>query len=206
MFDGGTHSHASALEQATATARALIEGAERLRNRSMNEVPLLAWLPFLKLATEDSDVNSCDPVICEVLLFGSVAKKAEDVGDVDLMVLDTGFYSMLVLNQDRRDDGTLPDSKEGALQDNLRLLLGGYMEYEEDLIEGLSLIPTDLHVLPCRVVTDEAFREEIAQQHLDPYFFENAFSCMMRYERTCSAFVPTTLIELQSQLRIRESA
>ncbi|HLD26116.1 MAG TPA: hypothetical protein VJC05_03685 [Candidatus Andersenbacteria bacterium] len=210
MLDCSVHSRANALEQATTTARTLFEGASRLGKRSLNQAPLLAWLPFLKLGADarqgkDSDVNACNPAICEILLFGSLATQTEDVGDVDLMVLDNGFYSMLFMDQCDRKKSLLPDSKDQGLQDNLGLLLEGYMGYDDDLINRLSPIPTDLHVLPHTVVTDEALRAEVARQHRDPQFFENAFKCMMRYDRTLREFVPTTLAELQERLRTKES-
>lgn len=212
MLDCNVYSRASALDQAATTAQTLIEGATRLGRRSLNQVPLLSWLPFLKLGADarqgkDSDINACNPAICEILLFGSVADECEDVGDVDLMVLDHGFYSTLFMDQDQGDHnkGLLAESKDQALQDNLGLLLEGYMGYEIDLIDGLSSIPTDLHVLPHTVVTDEAFRMEAALQHRDPQFFENVFKCMMRYDRMLREFVPVTLSELQERLRTQES-
>lgn len=210
MLDCNVHSRASAMEQATATARMLFSGAAMLGRLSLRQAPLLAWLPFLKLGADarqgkESDFKACNPAIYEILLFGSVATQAEDVSDVDLMLLDNGFYSMLFRDKEDQSKHHLPESKAEALRQNLELLFGGYMGCGADVVDRLAPIPTDLHVLPLTVVTDKTVRESVARQHRDPHFFDNVFKCMMRYDKARGEFVRITLSALQGRLRTRDS-
>lgn len=179
----------------------------------VGELPLLAWLPVLQLGADhrqgkEPDLESLKPTIREVLLFGSVAAEADDqlIGDVDLMILDYGFYSRVLRPKEDRPNDPFPDSKASELQDNLQLVLSGFMQYDGDELNKLLSFPADLHVVPYTVVTDEVLRDEIARRHCDPQFFDNVFKCMMRYDRTRKAFVPVTLDELRERLQTTASS
>jgi hypothetical protein len=208
----GPHPRESALWTAGAVARMLHCGANMLKNGRPDEVPLLARLPLL-LPKEpvhlgkDSALNFRSPDIHEILLFGSVAEGYSEVRDVDLMVLDSGFYSMLFLDKSRRRSNLRSGSKDPTLRNNLRILLGWYMGCEDWLIDDVLSIPIDLHVLPSTVITDKSFRKEATRQHRDPCFFKNVFGCMMRYEIEVGIetadFVPITFPELRERLQTK---
>jgi hypothetical protein len=206
MFACEVFSRESALDQAETTARILLRGAANLGRTKLRDVPLMAWLPFLAAGRDvkehrEPNIDACDPRIREVLLFGSLALGEGDVGDVDLMVLDSGFYSLPLQVSSRNSPGKRRDSKDFLLQDNLWQVLGGYMGYGQDVIDRCRDIPTDLHVLPYSVVTDEAFRVNVAHDHHDQHFFDHVFECMMRFDKVSDEFVPVTLEELQARLR-----
>lgn len=172
-----------AVEKATKIATLIREGVSNLKHTTLKDLPLLAMLPFIKLeadakAGKEMNLDSLDPRVFEILIFGSVANESqEEVGDIDIMVLDNGFFSNF-FSCKHKDDWYM------ELSENLHLLLTGWLGYsEEEVADTLKGVDTDLHVLPLKMLKSEKLRVEIARKHSDPRFFQNAFSSMLVQDR-----------------------
>ncbi len=184
-----------AFELATAIAELIFKGARAVGGRTVGEQALMATLS-VSHATHTRSVEAMNPAIDEVLLFGSTARGAVEPGDLDLIVLDHGFYSNLLCPREGQDD------LYQALDQNLYILCEGWFGYNAnehqeygEIVDGLATEATkvDLHVLPLAIFTDPVQRRQIAAMHKDPQFFQKAFSRLQRYDRETRAFVPVDL-------------
>ena len=191
-----------AIEKATKIAGLIREGVNRIKyDTAMKDLPLLAMLPLLALgedlkSSKDVDFNSLCPKVFEVLIFGSVAREdSEDVGDIDIMVLDNGFFSKF-FSCKHKDDWYL------GLSENLHLLLTGWLGYSDDeLLDVLDGVDTDLHVLPLEMLKSENLRKKIALKHRDPLFLQNAFSSMLVHDRVSHELNPSSIGYLEGKYK-----
>lgn len=196
-----------ALAQAAKIARLIIDGSRKLGGTPLNELPLLATLPLLAIASKGVWAPQLDPRIDEILIFGSVARDEDTVGDIDMMVLDRGFYSSSFQSRIERVASRNTDWYQ-SLDDNLRELLTGWFgldETNEAVVEALAE-SVDLHILPLELLRSSAVKQKIAKHHRDPEFFENAFSHVLRWERWTSSFEPTTLAYIEERYHVRTQA
>ena len=183
-----------ALDSAVKIAEMIHEGNRRVSRSTINELPLLAHIPLLLLGSKKVSISQIDPSISEILIYGSVARGEEEVGDIDMMVLDGGYYSSIF--QDRLQDGNMTGHRKGTsdwyrlLTDNLHELLTGWMSFEADeqRMAEIADIDVDLHVLPLTLLTHGNVRNEIASKHSDHRFLQNAFSSILRYNRATRKF------------------
>ena len=187
-----------ARKKAAEIAQLLLDGAQLIGKRRLCDQSLFATLS-VSMAAKKRDINALDPGIKEVILFGSTARNEPGPGDIDLMVLDSGFYSNILCPEMAR-----VRNRYGMLEDNLERMLD-WFDFPTWTQEWLA-IPVDLHVLPVKVITEMSVRSRIARQHRDPQFFENAFSKIERYDAATRSFVPTTEGELQSKYRTATAA
>lgn len=183
-----------ARETAAEIARLLLRGAHRIGTRRVSDQSLFGALSII-VAVTSRDYKALDPSIKELLLFGSTARNEPEPDDIDLMVLDGGFYSN-VLCPERKSPGR---DRYESLGDNLERMFDWFDSPEdyarvETLLEDVSV---DLHVLPVTILTNDIVRHRISRQHRDPWFFENAFSTIQRFDASTISFVPVTLAELQ---------
>ncbi len=184
-----------AIEWAEKIASLIHSGSNRVGRTTVGNQSLMGMLSVM-VAAKDRDADAFDPSIEEIILFGSAAQVGDhdEVGDLDLMIFDKGFYSNILSVES--GDGLSWDSGIGFLRDNLTQLFEGWFGFSKDdpaIRELLETPLVDLHVLPITVFTDPSRRREIAAKHHDPKFFENAFSSMLRFDRTDGKFVPVDL-------------
>jgi predicted nucleotidyltransferase len=180
----------------------LLRGARKIGRTVMAEQNLFAGLS-MRVALGNEDFNAINPAISEVLLFGSTARKEETPWDLDLIILDSGFYSGVLL-LDLVGVHRQGAYRAGALKNQLRELLTMWFEVPENG-EEMQIIEdgpeVDLHVLPVKILHDRRVWEDVAKLHTDPRFLENAFSRIERFDNVNGTFVPTTLRELREKHR-----
>lgn len=182
-----------AIEYAERIARLIRRGERHLNETRFCDLPILARLPFFCIKEYGLTV----PVIDDILVFGSVARGEEEVGDVDVMVLDRGFYSSFFWRF-KCEEG----DAYNKIQGNLRELLIGWfgLPHEDPETSAiLTEVPVDLHVLPAEILRSPEVRAKLASKHSDPNFFENAFSALLRWDG--HRFVPITIEELEERHR-----
>lgn len=184
-----------ALEWAEKIAWLICSGSNQVGKTAVGKQSLMGMLSVM-VALEKQDAHAFNPKVEEIVLFGSAAQvdDSDEVGDLDLMIFDNGFYSN-ILSVESGDKLTL-DSGAKFLRDNLTRLLEGWFGFSRDdpaIREILEVPLVDLHVLPITVFTDPSRRREIAAKHRDPDFFENASSAMMRFNKTAGKFVPVSI-------------
>lgn len=183
-----------ALEQAEGIAKLIKIGTNKLKRIEFRHLPVFSTLPWIKYTDDlkkDKGVNPkvLDSTIFEILIFGSVANKDNgSVGDIDMVLIDNGFYSTFFKcgceNEDWYHD----------LKDNLDELLNGWFELGTSKIEEFwvpDIIDVDLHILPVKLFKSREFRQEVANKHKDPEFLNNCFGTMLRYFG--GKFVPVNL-------------
>lgn len=181
-----------ALETAKEIASLIFLGAGKLKHTTMQDAPLLAMLPFIKLsadAREDKelDLNILNPHIFEVLVFGSTANGNQDcVSDIDIVIIDNGFYSNFFECGCDKEDWYM------ELSDNLEILLSGFMGMKDEA-EKLTDVPVDLHVFNVKMFKSEDLRKEILSKHKDPNFLRNCFSATLRFNRPNNTLEPVNL-------------
>lgn len=187
------------LETATAIAHLLMLGSTELGRCCIKNLPLMGALSIIS-AGKSGDHNAFDPKIKEIILFGSTARGENEPGDIDLMVFDNGFYSnILGFEPGEQVDGEFSSSWGGQLQENLHALLEGWFGYEGSAVSQFNDVCVDLQVLPITILTDPVKRGEVGKKHFDPCFFENAFSVILRFDKSEMKFVRTTLEELEQK-------
>ncbi|PCI28051.1 hypothetical protein COB55_04535 [Candidatus Wolfebacteria bacterium] len=183
-----------AIEWAEKIAALLITQSDRIGNQSMGEQTLMGMASAFS-AFKSGNIDALSPRIEEIILFGSVTKKVGNIGDIDLIVFDKGFYSQVLLS---RDSDPLEAYYEGpCLRENLTTLCDMWFDlslHEKQLLKKAP--PVDLHVLPIAILTDKTLRRGIEQRHHDPRFFENAFSSILRFEKGSGKFIPISLTDL----------
>lgn len=179
-----------ALERAKEIAVLVERGTGRLRRTRVGDLPLLAMLPLFKLGADaregrELDIDALVPRILEILIFGSVADEANgEVGDIDMVLIDSGFFSEFFANSSQEEDWY-----EG-LSDNLEMLLVGFLGFDAAQIKGILNTPVDLHIFPVQMLKSAELRSEIISRHKDPEFLRNCFGSMLRYDRFMRRFTP----------------
>lgn len=174
-----------ALERAVRIAQLVLLGTCALSRVPFGESPLQAR-DSLKHGMMKGEVPQI--VIDDIILFGSTARcgdKAE-VGDIDLMVIDRGFYSPYFGHT-----GELAD-EYSLLSKNLERLVQDWFLLSPRQVSqfiGLPLRQVDLHILPSKLFTSPLKRRQIALRHRDSEFLQNAFAHIMRYDPELEAFV-----------------
>jgi hypothetical protein len=171
-----------AIEKAKVIAKLIKKGVAKLRRTPINNLPILAMLPWLKASSdiesgEDSDFDCLVPEVFEIFIFGSVAGKKDEVGDIDILILDNGFFSKFF----NRGYEKGKDQYE-ELSENLNLLLTGWLGYKESKVSDIINVDTDLQILPFEMLKSEKLRSDIASRHSDPFFLQNAFSTLLRFD------------------------
>ena len=193
-----------ALQKAHEIARLILNGTHRLGRMRIGQLPLLSLLPFITLkAKADKNeqwggdvIDTLNPHIYEVILFGSAADERNvEVNDIDLMIIDTGFFSQILRFPPDCDDWY------EMLSDNLELFLDGFLGYQSENIQEILGNPVDLHVLPIQLLRSKDFRSEVGSKHKDPKFLRNCFSLMLRYDQTSQKFVPVNIAQLEEQYK-----
>ncbi len=182
-----------ALSQAKEIAKMITAGVRKLGRTRLGEVGLFGLLPFLaanKDAKEgkDIDIKALNPRIFEILIFGSIAQGKEEVGDIDMMILDTGFFSRFF------SSGCQTDDWYKELSSNAWILMTDWLDLDIGEVEAvLKGYDVDLHVLPLKMLGSVGKRKEIAAKHKDPQFLRNCFASMLRFDGATEGFVPVTL-------------
>jgi hypothetical protein len=194
------------LEQATSLAttiaRLLMCGSRGLGRTTLRD--LGAWASYaFQVAADRLDVRAINPQIREILIFGSVARGQAEVGDIDLIVFDDGFYSgVLKTTEADKHTGCTPDLY-ACISGNLRsMLLDFFLFTEEDRgVESAVSANTDLHVLPITLLTEPMVRKDYDARHRDPKFFDNAFSNLLRFDIATDRFQSVTIEALRTKYR-----
>lgn len=181
-----------AFEKAEVIAGMIRKGVSSLRRRAIKDLPLLAWLPLLTLKTDldegkEPDYDNLEPRVHEILIFGSIAEGREEVGDIDMMVIDNGFFSRFFTSDSKKADWY------EELSDNLEMFLTGWLDCQNEEVEKLESLSVDLHILPVKMLGSMDVRNEIASKHKDPDFLKNCFGKMLRYSEPDGKFVPVNL-------------
>jgi predicted nucleotidyltransferase len=169
-----------ALEKVKTAANLITKGARKIENTQPKNLPLMATLPLLSVSEGFEDPGIIDPDIREILLFGSLARGNDWVGDIDMMILDEGFYSNFFTAPNEVTEPWYED-----LGYNLGELLTQWFDFDPEdpkVNELMRSTPVDLHVLPADILYSGAKRDELLEHHHDPDFFENAFSDLMRFD------------------------
>ncbi|MAG12436.1 hypothetical protein CL630_01340 [bacterium] len=184
-----------ALEWAEKIAQLILSGSRQVERTSATNQTIMGTLSIMS-AMKNKDTEALDPSIVEIILFGSTAKSndSDEVGDIDLMVFDRGFYSNVLSVEFTK--GLTGDSSNAFLRDNLTRLSEGWFGFSRndlDIRDLLEMPLVDLHVLPIAIFADSDRRRKIAEKHHDPRFFENAFSSMMRFDAREGKFAPAGL-------------
>lgn len=94
-------SREKALSIATEVAQAIRKGTHKLSESATKDLPLLAHLPLFLLGSKAEndekisreDISVITPRVYDIFIFGSTATGKKSVSDVDLIVIDTGFFS-----------------------------------------------------------------------------------------------------------------
>lgn len=189
----------AALDDATRIGNLIKQGEQKLLDTAPKDLPLLARIPLFVFSEGIENSRVIDPTICEILLFGSVANESiKNVNDIDLMMLDRGFYSTFFLKK-VESEGRISSSGSPVLRNNLEELLIGWFGFRREMphVDMAIRSDIDLHVMKIDVLWSTQKREAVADHHVDPNFFENALSRIMRFDGT--EFVPTTLQDLQTR-------
>ncbi|MEK7464113.1 MAG: hypothetical protein AAB610_03280 [Patescibacteria group bacterium] len=173
--------HSKMLAFATKIAQLLMSSSRRLAHSTIRDQGLMGTLSVM-LAAESREPEALNPEFQDIILFGSVAEGNENPSDVDIIVLDRGFYSN-VLTPSRK-------AQYGALKDNLRSLFTGWFGFEENSKEVVdtNICKVDLLVLSAEIFTDPDILHCFAHHQTDPEFFKNAFSNMMRFNPFTGSF------------------
>lgn len=182
-----------AINKAIDIAKLITTGVIKLNNTPKKDLPLLANLPLIKIGSDlnngkEPNLEHLTPKVFEILIFGSTAnKKNDEVGDLDLIVFDNGFFSDFFTSKKEND-------MYANLSENLELMLNGWLGYDMNTISYLfENDDIDLHVLPLQMLKSNELRKQLASNHHDPLFFENAFSSIMRYNYLSKTFVSTDI-------------
>lgn len=172
--------------------------------------PLVGWTESacarvrnLRLALEQGttrldkiDFSALKPKISEIILFGSTVQGSECPSDVDLMVFDNGFFSSQI-------EWTGAEDIYELLSHNIFLLAKTFFRISDEcvanLLEGISV---DLHILNADFFKSWLVREEIANKHEDPDFFQNAFSHFMVFDKALGKFKHSCLADLERRYKI----
>jgi hypothetical protein len=172
----GRSMNSKALETATAVARFLLAQSHRVGNSSLKGQSLMGILSVM-VAAEKRDHEALNPIFHEILLFGSTARGEETPGDIDMIAFDTGFYSNILRET---------QYGKGSLRGTISRLIEGWFPHDAQADFGEKLpsesLPVDLLVLPLKGLTDRKERRIIVSKQSDPQFFQNAFSCIWRFE------------------------
>lgn len=181
----------SALEQAAVIAQLIMRGAKKLGSLSPENLPLIPRI-HTEVMLNRGDVH-IRPEIKDVLIFGSLAEGQEEVGDIDLIVIDLGFYSSHFTRHTNTATRILDARFYERLAENLRQLLLSWFRLEDEDVFDVLYDPVDLHFLPESFFTERSVRDQIASFHHDPHFFQNAFSRLLRFNAKTNKFTPTDL-------------
>jgi hypothetical protein len=182
---------------AVKVARVLLSGSQQIGSQPLGRQNIGALLAFLD-ACNSGEWRAADPRIEEILIFGSTARGVANPGDLDLILLDTGFYSR---HFSRSRD--LRRSWYEKLHGNLSRLLYHWFNLRDnrERLEILHGPSVDLHILPVAMLNDPKLHERLALSHDDPKFFDNAFSTIQRFDEAMGIFVPTSLEFLRKKHR-----
>jgi hypothetical protein len=194
-----------ALEFAARIAKFLINGGRQIGLCATGDLlkgkhGLMTALSVMS-ASCSQDVGALNPHFLEVILFGSAAEDGKIPNDVDLMVIDEGFYSNILAYNGR----TSLYRRGGAAEANLIRLASGWFgldENEPEMREVLDETNVDVVVLPVSVFTDVSRRCEISRRQPDPDFFDNAFRHMMRFDEDSGQFVRVDLAYFEEKYAI----
>jgi hypothetical protein len=208
----------TAIERARQIAMLLVRGACEISRRKPEDRSDMATLSILA-AMRKRNKQALDPMIREIILCGSSVRlkdkmdedkekdkeKADEakidlnriyeVGDIDLMLIDNGFYSN-ILSFDPMERLEAGFDQYLNLRGNLSAILISWFEFtSEDPAVYMALFESlvDLHVLPLAFFTDKRRRHKIAARHKDTQFFQNSFQFMMRFDFVKKKFVKTDL-------------
>jgi hypothetical protein len=148
----------------------------QLKNTSLKEVGLGSILQLLKLTDqakkeEELDIESLNPQIYEIIIYGSLASSNSKPNDIDMLILDNGHFS------DFMNNDTDVDDMYNCLSDKLSWLMDGWFQVRQDEIDAiLEGTEVDLHVLPIKLIRNKGYMQDVLQKHADHNFFKNAFS------------------------------
>ncbi len=190
--------HDEAMSYATRIAKLLVRGGQKIGGTKTGRLGFMSSVAVM-VAARKGDPDAFDPAVKEVLLFGSTARGEDRVGDVDLILLDQGFYSNLFqFERETTQDTRFRARRDwyGYLRSNLGRMLEdffGFSQETPEVGEMLEKVKTDLHVLPLSIFADPAKRAEIAGKHKDPQFFQNVFSKVLRFNFETETFEPVSL-------------
>ena len=120
-----------ALEWAEKIAQLILSGSRQVERTSATNQTIMGTLSIMS-AMKNKDTEALDPSIVEIILFGSTAKSndSDEVGDIDLMVFDRGFYSNVLSVEFTK--GLTGDSSNAFLRDNLTRLSEGWFGFSRN--------------------------------------------------------------------------
>ncbi len=190
----------TAIKSANTIAKLLHVGAEIVATTPFEDLGFFAQRS-VRRAAQARDNDALNPRIDEIILFGSLARGDDDVGDIDMFVFDHGFYSWSFMKKNSFS------YEYGVLANNLNRLLtywfgfpnGGYTEDEIRLVFNTKV---DLMILPTRFLTDTTVFDGIANRQMDPNFFPNAMQKIMRFDSGKMVFVETDITYLEKKYRV----
>ena len=198
-------------QKALELTKLIWQKTRELRHKPMKDAGLGSLLSIIRLASEaktkegivEEHIDTIEPKIYEIILFGSVAAGTKNPSDIDLMIVDNGHFSdFFPCNTDEHHT----EDAYQDLGDNLSWLMNGWFEVGEEQIREL-LVDTevDLHVLPLRFLKDRDVRATIAAKHKDPNFFKNVFKTALRFNSATDEFEQFTLEYLEDRYRCKLS-
>lgn len=185
------------MRRANAIAKLLHVGAEIVATTSFEDLGFFAQ-SSVRRAAQARDNDALNPRIDEIILFGSLARGDDNVGDIDMFVFDHGFYSWSFMKKKSFS------YEYGVLANNLHRLLtywfgfpnGGYTEDEIKLVFNTKV---DLMILPTKFLTSSVIFGGIAKVQKDPNFFTNAMQKIMRFDSGKMVFVETDITYLEKK-------
>ncbi|TRZ77751.1 nucleotidyltransferase domain-containing protein [bacterium] len=195
------------LTKANQIARLIFIKLNELRCKPVKDMGLGSWLSLFKLQADikegeslkEEALDSLDPKIYEVILFGSVAEGKKDPTDIDLMIFDNGHFSNFLPCMTNKHH--MNDWYEN-LGENFQWFMSGWFGVHDDQLQQmLDGVEVDLHVLPMNFFKSKKLREEITEKHKDSNFFKNAFEKAMRFDRSTDQFELLTLEYLEEKFR-----
>ena len=149
---------------------------------------------FREIATRENDLQlqPWPPRMFELLVFGSVARGASEVGDIDMVLLDNGTLSSLALGgldlhgaeEDLPDPATfLPESgRSNILRFGTEWLLQIWFDIKDERFKSIRDVPVDLHFYPLGLITSPERRAGFTKRHRDSRFFKNVMSDVLVLE------------------------
>ncbi|MDP2951069.1 MAG: hypothetical protein Q8N55_01665 [bacterium] len=172
------------MKRAIEIAQVIVDEVEKINKIPIKDFNLSNWISFCE------HNHRLTPKVKEILLFGSLAQGSQNPGDIDMVFLDTGWFSRGFLSVDGTKD------KYMELSEQTFVLFSDWFRVAQEKYDLLKEIKIDLHILPFQVLYSEKVREKYLKGHSDQNFFTNAFSVLLRYDFAKKEFVLTSIEEL----------
>ncbi|MDD3284913.1 MAG: nucleotidyltransferase domain-containing protein [Patescibacteria group bacterium] len=152
-------------------ATCIIKKTNRIMHKTLLQSGFGVFMNLLeKFGNANKNIPNA-PEIHDIFIFGSLATDEENPKDIDICVVDNGFFSWY-FNEHK-------ESREDAyhmLKENLNELFGLWFGSETEEIEKMANgFDVDLHLLPVDFFKDPKVRNRLLSKHDDPNFYRNSF-------------------------------